>query len=277
VEARVKGRPLSPYPPASVARVLAPHQQKIGATLIARTLGFLAVKVTFHKVACPDLEVKFYEAEADGKKGAQVGAAKKTNRAGLASADKLVPAGLYVCEIENQAAAIVVPTVADPDRPHPIPTPIDRPYFDFDEAAEFDDQIEERALYESLGDGEAALEDASRPGVMTISFAAKSEDAFDGSFPRFSLESSDGAYARTVTAKQALVDKDGWKQIVFRNLIEGSTYRLTKHHDAEFSEVVFDGAPYEAVVRRKHDLNQALAEHRYGGFACGAPSPVTWG
>ncbi len=144
----------SPFPRASVARILEPAGGKLGATLVARQLGYLTIKVTFHRQPLYDLEVKFYEAQADGTKGAQVGGkAFKTDRAGRASLDYLVDRGVYVVEIENQTAPALVSTVTDPTTPYVVPLPVNRPYFDFDEACEFDDALVTIADYVGTGGG----------------------------------------------------------------------------------------------------------------------------
>jgi hypothetical protein len=153
--------PVSPFPKASVARVLEPHNDKLGATLVARQLGYLAIKVTFHKQPLYDLEIKFYEAEADGSKGDPVGGKTfKTDRAGKASLDYLVPTGVYVVEIENQTNPALVSTVTDPRKPYVVPLPVNRPYYDFDEACEFDDEDREVVDYVSAGSGDATATDS---------------------------------------------------------------------------------------------------------------------
>jgi hypothetical protein len=147
-------RPVSPFPKASAARVLEPHADKLSATLVARQLGYLAVKVTFHKQPLYDLEVKFYEAAADGSKGAQVGGKTfKTDRTGKAYLDYLVDTGVYVVEIENQTALALVSTVTDIKTPYVVPLPVNRPYFDFDEECEFDDDLIEITDYVSPPSG----------------------------------------------------------------------------------------------------------------------------
>jgi hypothetical protein len=155
--------PVSPFPRASVARVLDPANDKLGATLVARQLGYLTVKITFHKQPLHDLEVRFYEAQPDGTKGAQVGGKTfKTDRTGRASLDYLVDTGVYVVEIENQTTPALVSTVTDIQKPYVVPLPVNRPYFDFDEACEFDDALVAIVDYvsadgggDSEGDGDA--------------------------------------------------------------------------------------------------------------------------
>lgn len=129
---------VTPFPHAYVARLAAPGEDKVSATLIARQVGYLAVRVTFHQQPCVGLEVKFSKAGADGKPGAQVGETVKTNKKGIARLDYLVTAGIHVCEIQNQLPTLVT-TVVDLAHPYAVVTPIDRPFFDVDEAHEWDE------------------------------------------------------------------------------------------------------------------------------------------
>lgn len=138
-------REASPYPPARAARIPSPANGKLSAVLVARPMACLVVRVTFHKEPCVGLEVKFSKATDEGKAGDAVGEKTKTDERGLAMVPFMVPAGLYVCEIENQRPT-VVSTVIDPKRPFPVVTPIDRPYFDVDEAHEWHDEEVDGAM-----------------------------------------------------------------------------------------------------------------------------------
>jgi hypothetical protein len=133
------GQPISPYPPARAARVPSPANGKLSAVLVARPMGCLVVRVTFHKRPCAGLEVTFSEAGADGSAGAAVGPKVVTDPRGLAKVPWMVPAGRYVCQIENQLPTLVT-TVHDPARPYPVVTPILRPYYDVDEEHEWHDE-----------------------------------------------------------------------------------------------------------------------------------------
>ena len=164
----------SPYPRAFVARIPAPAGKKLSGTLIPRQIGFLAVKVTFHKEPCPGLEVKFSEADDEGKPGAQVGETTKTNKRGVAKVPYLVPAGIYVAEIKNQTPALIS-TVDDDRRPFVVVTPVDRPYFDLEEDLEFDEVDDEEV---DDDDDEPAEKEGKPAGWVTI-------EALDGhGYPR---------------------------------------------------------------------------------------------
>jgi hypothetical protein len=256
--------------------VLDPPQDKLGATLVARQLGHLAIKVTFHKHPCHDLEVKFHEAEADGSKGAQVGDTYKTDRFGVARHEFLVGTGVYVAEIENQPTPALVTTVSDPTKPFVVPLPVGRPYFDFDESVEFDDELREVSDYLSAGDGDAEAEDDESVGIMTVAVGHGSSSPI-GDYPRLLLEATDGSYSREVSVRDALVDRGGWKQVVFRGLVPGTSYRLTRIVDEEHRIVVFDDAPYEAVVERDHEAGKGLEDHKLNGYSAGSPTTVEWG
>jgi hypothetical protein len=133
---------VSPYPPAIAARVPSEKKSdKLSAVLVPRSVGYLNVRVTFHKDPCRGLKVKLFETDDDGKKGAQVGEETKTKKHGIVCVPFLVPAGLYVCAIENQPETLVN-TVVDIDDTFEVVTPVGRPYVDIDEDAEWADPVE---------------------------------------------------------------------------------------------------------------------------------------
>ncbi len=147
-------RDASPYPLAHAARVPAPAKSKLSAVLVARPMGCLVVRVTFHKSACVGLKVKFSKAGDDGKPGDALGDETKTDGRGLATLPFMVPAGLYACEIQGQLPTLVS-TVPSSDKPYPVITPIDRPYYDLGEAHEW---------HEPELDGELPEPDEDAPG-----------------------------------------------------------------------------------------------------------------
>jgi hypothetical protein len=126
----------SPYPRGHVARVADPHEDRISAVLVARPMGYLIVRVYFHRVPVEGLQVEFFISQ-DGEKGDAIGEAVRTDQTGRARVEMLVPAVEYVCEIENQPLARVT-TVHDLNDSHPVVLPIGRPYVDVDEDHEFD-------------------------------------------------------------------------------------------------------------------------------------------
>jgi hypothetical protein len=126
----------SPYPQGHVARVQDPHEGKLSAVLVPRPMGYLVVRIYFHRVPVEGLEVKFFESSG-GSKGAQVGEAVRTLADGIARVDMLVPAVEYICEIERQPPAAVT-TVCSLEQSFPLVLPIGRPFVDVDEDHEFD-------------------------------------------------------------------------------------------------------------------------------------------
>jgi len=108
--------------------------------LVPRPMGYLVVRIYFHRVPVEGLEVKFFVSN-DGDKGKAVGEAVRTGEDGIARVDMLVPAIEYVCEIERQPPTTVT-TVHEPDDSHPLVLPIGRPFVDVDEDHEFDPDFE---------------------------------------------------------------------------------------------------------------------------------------
>ncbi|MFV8755134.1 hypothetical protein ACNOYE_31690 [Nannocystaceae bacterium ST9] len=129
----------SPYPRGHVARVPDPHEDGLSAVLVPRPMGYLIVRVYFHRVPVEGLKVEFFVSN-DGEKGDAIGTAVQTNDEGMARVDMLVPAIEYVCEIENQPLARVT-VVHDLRDSFPLVLPIGRPYVDIDEDHEFDPSL----------------------------------------------------------------------------------------------------------------------------------------
>lgn len=125
----------SPYPPALVARLPKPHEGKLSATLVARPMGYLAVRIFFHREPMGNMKVRFYKA-AGGARGEAVGEEYRTDDTGRAMHHAMVPTGLYVCEIERQEDTFVH-SVTHIHESYPVVLPIGRPYVDIDEAIEF--------------------------------------------------------------------------------------------------------------------------------------------
>lgn len=129
----------SPYPHGHIARVPDPHGDTLSAVLVPRPMGYLAVRIYFHRVPVAGLEVKLFESN-DGEKGEQIGETMRTGEDGLVRVDMLVPATQYVCEIERQPPAIVT-TVHTLEESFPLVLPIGRPFVDLDEDHEFDPEF----------------------------------------------------------------------------------------------------------------------------------------
>lgn len=148
----------SPYPEALVARLDAPVRGRLSATLAPRAMGYLSVRVTFHRAPCIGIKVSFSEASSeDGVVGRPIGGELTTDRDGVARLDFLVPAGHYGCKVQNQRLT-TVPTVPDDLVPFPVLTPIGRPYFDIGESREFDRSRHEIPAEERHVDADDAVD-----------------------------------------------------------------------------------------------------------------------
>lgn len=117
-------------------RVPRPHEGTLSGVLTLREMGYLTIKVQFHGAPEQGLMVRFFVAKG-GNKGQQVGADLRTDENGVARVQRVVPAGLYRCEIERQEPTLV-PTVQRLAHPYPVVLPIGRPYLDVYEKFEFE-------------------------------------------------------------------------------------------------------------------------------------------
>jgi hypothetical protein len=114
-------------------RVPRPHEGALSGVLTLREMGYLTIKVQFHRVPEQGLTVRFFVS----KNGQQVGADLRTDEHGVVRVPRVVPAGLYHCEIERQTPTLV-PTVQDLAHPYPVVLPVGRPYVDINERYEFE-------------------------------------------------------------------------------------------------------------------------------------------
>lgn len=126
----------SPFPEASVAR-LPKNAKKKSAVLVARSMEYLVVRVTFHGAPVAGVKVQFgCIADIDDKSPDKLEPVLTTNDDGLVCFPRLVVAGIYACEIERQPSTIVS-TVAQLQRPYPVVLPIGRPLVDIGDVDEF--------------------------------------------------------------------------------------------------------------------------------------------
>lgn len=126
---------VSTFPRAALLLPPREHGNTVSGVLVARDSGYLAVEVRFHGEPVTDLEVQFFHAE-DHERGDAIGDAVKTGEDGIARALRVVPAGLYVCAVENQNDT-VVPTVAEFNDAYPVVLPVGRSYVDMHDGPEF--------------------------------------------------------------------------------------------------------------------------------------------
>jgi type VI secretion system secreted protein VgrG len=107
------------------------------------------------------------------------------------------------------------------------------------------------------------LELPERRNVMTVAYL------FDGrpgdAYPKYVLESDDGAYRQERSPKDDLVKGDGLLQLRFDKLVAGKHYKLTKRLDAEHTEVLFEDMGYAQLVDQQRPETLGLAESDHGG------------
>jgi len=120
-----------------VARVPVGDADSKSAVLVARSLGYLAVRVLFHGSPVEGLKVNFGQLDdvADDAP-AMLEPSLTTDDDGLALFPRLVPSGAYACQIERQAQA-EVHTTASLDAPVVVVLPVGRPFVDVGDIDEF--------------------------------------------------------------------------------------------------------------------------------------------
>lgn len=170
-----------------------------------------------------------------------------------------VPASFGSARITNQKAVkdAIKGRWKDKTQPDELPPDLPSP-----EALEIDGK-ELVASLESLTPKTIVLR--MLPDWMTISFLMPA--AASVAFPKYVLESADGAYKKELTAKDDLVPGDKYLQLKFENLLPGTTYKLTRFDDDAISQVLFDKAKYEDVVDQQRAMHEDIVEHGYGEFA----------
>jgi hypothetical protein len=126
----------SPFPPAGVVRLPKGADGK-SAVLVARSMGYLLIRVLFHGAPVVGVTVEYgrIDDEKDSKPE-KLEPVVKTDADGLALFPRLVVAGIYGCTIERQPAT-VVPTVASLDSAYPVVLPVGRPLVDLGDVDEF--------------------------------------------------------------------------------------------------------------------------------------------
>jgi hypothetical protein len=118
-------------PAARVAPSAEDTQETNTILLFPVHLEFLSVQVLFHGVGVPELKVKLSSLD-----GSEVAGGLLTDEKGKATLPRRVPAGVYVCELEQQERAQVC-TVTSPADGFVVVLPVGRPYADVRERVEF--------------------------------------------------------------------------------------------------------------------------------------------
>jgi hypothetical protein len=145
----------STFPAAALLVVPRESGETVSGVLVARDSGYLAIEIRFHGEPVADLEVQFFSATDGGERGDAIGDVVTTDTDGIARAARVVPAGLYVCAVENQDD-LVVTTVAEFDDAYPVVLPVGRPHADLHDGLEFGDENEATS---DDGDGDPDGED----------------------------------------------------------------------------------------------------------------------
>lgn len=127
----------SPYPVAHLARLPAKDSPLVSAVLVPRALAYLSIRITFHCEPLRDLAVELFEEAKPNQRGKSLAGVLRSDADGRVGLEFMVPAGRYICAIERQPDTAIT-TVKDFDQPFLVILPIGRPYFDLDEAPEFD-------------------------------------------------------------------------------------------------------------------------------------------
>ncbi len=122
---------------AFVARVPVGDAESKSAVLVARSLGYLAVRVLFHGQPIAGLSVDFGKLSGvTDDSPTSLKPTLATDDDGVALFARLVPTGSYACQIEKQPSA-VVHTTGSLDDPFVLVLPIGRPFVDVDDVEEF--------------------------------------------------------------------------------------------------------------------------------------------
>jgi hypothetical protein len=114
---------------------------------------------------------------------------------------------------------------------------------------------------------------------MTISFLVDSAAGIELAYPKYELRSADGAYEKTMSAKDDLVPGDAYMQLKFDELLPGKRYTLRRLDGPTMSRVVFQGVAYENLVDRPRKMHDHLRTHGYVGFSsmrCGSKPKPEW-
>jgi hypothetical protein len=120
-----------------VARIPVGDGDSKSAVLVARSLGYLIVRVLFHGRPVSGLTVDFGQlSDIKDQSPAMLKPTRATDDDGIAVFPRLMPTGSYACRIEKQPDA-VVHTTASLDDPFVVVLPVGRPFVDVADVDEF--------------------------------------------------------------------------------------------------------------------------------------------
>jgi hypothetical protein len=102
---------------------------------------------------------------------------------------------------------------------------------------------------------------------MTVTFLVESSGDIEHAYPKYELRSTDGAYSKTLSAKDDLVPGDDYLQLAFEKLAPGKRYTLRRLDGPTCSHTVFTAVPYEDVVDQPRAMHETLRAHAYTAFS----------
>jgi hypothetical protein len=102
------------------------------------------------------------------------------------------------------------------------------------------------------------------PGrVMSISFILESAGQVESEYPKYLLESTDGAYSKQLSPKNDLVPYDQYLQLRFEDLRRGREYTLTRINSSSHRDVIFREVPYDMIIDQERSTHEPLDDHQY--------------
>jgi hypothetical protein len=110
------------------------------------------------------------------------------------------------------------------------------------------------------------------PDWMTVCYLIESKGQIATGYPKYVLQSTDGAYEKELTPKDDLVSGDELLELRFEGLLPGKTYTLRRAYDEHVSEVVFERLDYSVIVDQPRDFHAHLEDQAYAGLHEGVES-----
>lgn len=102
-----------------------------------------------------------------------------------------------------------------------------------------------------------------KPRAMSISFILAEADQVDSHYPKYLLESTDGAYSEELSPKSDLVAHGQYFQLRFEELRPNRLYKLTRKTSDTDKDIVFHDVSYDAIVDQVRATSEPLRDHRY--------------
>jgi len=112
------------------------------------------------------------------------------------------------------------------------------------------------------------------PDWMTVSILLQSTSQIDTPYPKYRLESDDGAYTKELSAQSDLVKGADYHELRFEALLPGKKYTLTRYMAAHLIELTFAHLDFMAIVDQPRDAHALLENHGYVASALGVGDVV---